>query len=147
MKVRSVQTAGIGCTTIRLNDADRSIPCGERMNSLFVKALKKGFDMTQQDATQLAKTVQKVFRGRKEVEDMSLDKHVRSIFYDLLQKNLLMQRREEIKENGKFIRKYFWSFNNDGIKAEVYRKPLEESPYEIYEKIPRSAWLIHSENT
>ena len=117
------------------------------MNSLFVKALKKGFDMTQQDATELAKIVQKVFRGRKEVEDMSLDKHVRSIFYDLFQKNLLVQRREEIKENGKFIRKYFWSFNNDGIKAEAYRKPLEESPYEIYEKIPRSAWLIHSENT
>jgi hypothetical protein len=117
------------------------------MNSLFVKALKKGFDMTTQDATELAKTVQKAFRGRKEVEDMSLDKHVRSVFYDLLQKNLLAQRREEIKENGKFIRKYFWSFNNDGIKAEVYRKPLEESPYEIYAKIPRSAWLIHSENT
>ena len=66
--------------------------------------------------------INKAFRGRKEVEDMSLDKNVRSIFYDLLQKNLLAQRREEIKENGKFIRKYFWSFNNDGIKAEVYRK-------------------------
>jgi hypothetical protein len=117
------------------------------MNSLFVKALKKGFDMSTQDATELAKTIQKAFRGRKEVEDMSLDKHVRSIFYDLLQKHLLVQRREEIKENGKFVRKYFWSFNNDGIKTEAYRKPLEEPPYEIYAKIPRHAWLIHSENT
>jgi len=117
------------------------------MNTLFVKALKKGFDMTNEDATALARTINKAFRGRKEVEDMSLDKNVRSIFYDLLQKNLLAQRREEIKENGKFIRKYFWSFNNDGIKAEAYRKPLEESPYEIYAKIPRNAWLIHSENT
>jgi hypothetical protein len=117
------------------------------MNTLFVKALKKGFDMTNEDANALARTINKAFRGRKEVEDMSLDKNVRSIFYDLLQKNLLVQRREEVKENGKFIRKYFWSFNNDGIKAEAYRKPLEESPYEIYEKIPRDAWLIHSENT
>jgi hypothetical protein len=117
------------------------------MNSLFVKALKKGFDMTNEDATALARTVQKAFKGRKEVEDMSLDKGIRSIFYDLHQRNLLVQRREEIKENGKYIRKYFWSFNNDGIKAEAYRKPLEESPYEIYAKIPRSAWLVHSENT
>jgi hypothetical protein len=117
------------------------------MNTLFVKALKKGFDMTSEDATALARTIQKAFKGRKEVEDMSLDKDVRAIFYDLHQKNLLVQRREEIKENGKFIRKYYWSFNDDGIKAEAYRKPLEESPYEIYTKIPGKAWLIHTENT
>jgi len=117
------------------------------MNTLFVKALKKGFDMTNEDATALARTIQKVFKGRKEIEDMSLDKDIRSIFYDLHQKNLLIQRREETKENGKFIRKYYWSFNNDGIKAEAYRKPLAESSYEIYAKIPRNAWLIRSENT
>jgi hypothetical protein len=117
------------------------------MNTLFVKALKKGFDMTNEDAIALACTIQKAFKGRKEVEDMSLDKDVRSIFYDLHQKNLLIQRREEIKENGKFIRKYYWSFNSDGIKTEAYRKPIDEAPYEIYAKIPRNAWLIHQENT
>ena len=103
--------------------------------------------MSNEDANALARTVQKAFRGRREVEDMSLDKDVRSVFYDLLQKHLLVQRREEVKENGKFIRKYYWSFNDDGIKVEAYRKPLAESPYEIYAKIPRDAWLIHSENT
>jgi hypothetical protein len=143
-----VQTVGTKCTTTRLYDATRVIlVVVYRMNSLFVKALKKGFDMTNEDATALARTVQKAFKGRKEVEDMSLEKGIRSIFYDLHQRNLLVQRREDIKENGKYIRKYFWSFNNVGIKADAYRKPLEESPYEIYAKIPRSAWLVHSENT
>jgi hypothetical protein len=117
------------------------------MNNLFVKALKNGFDMTKEDATALAQTVQKVFRGLKEVEDMSLHKDVRSIFNDLHQKNLLYLRREEISEKGKFIRKYYWSFNNDGIRTEAYRKPIKESPYEIYKKIPENAWLIHSSNT
>ena len=117
------------------------------MNTLFVKALKNGFDMSKEDATMLAQTVEKVFRGSKEVEDMSLHKDVRSIFYDLHQKNLLLLRREELKEKGKVIRKFYWSFNSDGIKSYAYRKPLEESPYEIYKKIPETAWLIHSSNT
>jgi hypothetical protein len=117
------------------------------MNTLFVKALKNGFDMSKEDAVALAQTVQKVFKGGKEVEDMSLHKDIRSIFYELHQKNLLYLRREEVKEKGKSIRKFYWSFNNDRIRAEAYRRPIEESPYEIYEKIPENAWLIHSSNT
>jgi hypothetical protein len=117
------------------------------MNSLFVKALKNGFDMTKEDAAALAQTVQKVFRGHKEVEDMSLHKDVRSIFNDLHQKNLLYLRREELNEKGKFIRRYYWSFNDDGIRSEAYRKPIKEAPYDIYKKIPENAWLLHSCNT
>ena len=103
--------------------------------------------MTKEDATALAQTVQKAFRRKKEVEDMSLHKDIRSIFTDLHQKNLLYLRREELKEKGKIIRKFYWSFNDDGIHAEAYRKPIKESPYEIYDKIPEKAWLIHSSNT
>jgi hypothetical protein len=117
------------------------------MNSLFVKALKNGFDMTKEDAAALAQTVQKVFRGHKEVEDMSLHKDVRSIFNDLHQKNLLYLRREELNEKGKFIRRYYWSYNDDGIRSEAYRKPIKEAPYDIYKKIPENAWLLHSCNT
>ncbi|DAC71912.1 MAG TPA: hypothetical protein DSN98_07935 [Thermoplasmata archaeon] len=117
------------------------------MNTLFVKALKKGFDMSKEDADALAQTVQKVFKGHKEVEDMSLHKDIRSIFYELHQKNLLCLRREELSEKGKSMRKYYWSFNNDGIRAEACRRPIEELPYEIYKKIPENAWLLHSCNT
>lgn len=117
------------------------------MNTQLVKALKNGFDMSREDATALAQTVQKVFKGHKEVEDMSLHKDLRSIFYDLHQKNILCLRREEISEKGKSVRKYYWSFNVDGIRAEANRKALAESPYEIYKKIPENAWLLHSCNT
>jgi hypothetical protein len=117
------------------------------MNPLFVKALKNGFDMSKEDAAALAQTVQSVFKKSKEVEDMSLHKDIRSIFYELHQKNLLYLRREEITEKGKSVRKYYWSFNIDGIRAEAYRKPIEEPPYSIYKKIPENAWLLHSCNT
>jgi len=117
------------------------------MNTLFVRALKNGFDMTSEDAEALAKTINKAFHGRKEVEDMRLDKHVRSLFYELHQKNLLSLRRDEVKENGKNVRKFYWSFNSDGIREGSKRKFISEAPYAIYEKIPRDAWLVHSTNT
>ncbi len=117
------------------------------MNTLLVKALKNGFDMSKEDAVALAETVQKVFKKEKEVEDMSLHKDIRSIFFELHQKNLLCLRREEVKEKGKAIRKFYWSFNTDGIRAEAYRRPNAESEYEIYKKIPEDAWLSRSCNT
>jgi hypothetical protein len=117
------------------------------MNTLLVKALKNGFDMSKEDAVALAETVQKVFKKGKEVEDMSLHKDIRSIFFELHQKNLLCLRREEVKEKGKAIRKFYWSYNTDGIRAEANRRPVEESQYEIYKKIPEEAWLLHSCNT
>jgi transcription initiation factor IIE alpha subunit len=115
-----------------------------KVNTLLVKALKNVFDMSKEDAKALAKTVENVFNGEKEIEDMTVDKHVRSIFYELQKEKLLKLRREEYKEKGKFIRKYYWSFNNEIIKEEAQRKQCEEDPYKIYEKIPRSAWLLHS---
>ena len=78
---------------------------------------------------------------------MTIDKYTRSLFYELHKENLLKLRRDEFREKGKFIRKYYWSFNNDAIRAEADRKQVEEPPYMIYQKIPGNAWLLHSRNT
>jgi hypothetical protein len=117
------------------------------MNTLFKRALKNGFDMSNEDADALAKTINKAFHGRKEVEDMSLDKHIRSMFYELHQMNFLSLRRDEVKENGKNVRKFYWSFNTERIRDGAKRKLITEEPYAIYEKIPTNAWLVHSTNT
>jgi hypothetical protein len=117
------------------------------MNGLLIKALKKKFEMTDEDASSIAETVEKIFGGENEVEDMSIDKHTRSLFYELHKENFLKLRREEFKENGKFMRKFYWSYNNDGIKQEAFRKPLTVDPYIVYNNIPRKAWLIRSYNT
>jgi len=113
------------------------------MKRLFVKALINKFHMEHEDAVELAKTVEKIFNGEKEVEDMSIDKYARSLFYELQIERLLKLRREEYKEKGKIMRKYYWSFNNEIIKEEAYKEEKEEQ-WKIYEKIPKNAWLVRA---
>jgi len=114
------------------------------MKRLLVQALKNKFEMAKEDAIALAKTVEDIFDGQGEVEDMSIDKYSRSLFYELQRERLLKLRRDEYKEQGKFIRKYYWSFNNDIIREIAYAKHKKEKAYKIYTKIPKSAWLSHS---
>ena len=98
--------------------------------------------MDEVDAIELAKTIEDIFNGEKEIEDMSIDKYSRSLFYELQIEGLLKLRREEIKENGKIIRKFYWSFDNKKIKEEAY-KSFKEEEWKIYRDIPKSAWLTH----
>lgn len=108
-----------------------------------MKALKNKFNMEKEDAIVLAKTVEGIFKGKEEVEDMSIDKYARALFYELQRERLLKLRRDEYKEKAKYIRKYYWSYNNEIIKEEAYRK-CRDGKYKIYEKIPQDAWLVHS---
>jgi len=113
------------------------------MKRLLAKALRSKFKMSNEDAIALTKTVEEIFDGQEEVEDMSIDKYARSLFYDLQREKLLKLRREEFKEQGKFIRKYYWSFNNDIIREVAYEKLKEES-CTVYKKLPKGAWLAHT---
>lgn len=110
------------------------------MKRLLVMALKNSFEMAKDDAKALAKTVEEIFNGKSEVEDMSIDKYSRALFYELQRKRILVQRREEIKEQGKIMRKYYWSFNNKAIKTAASEKP-EKDPYSVYKIIPKDAWI------
>jgi len=112
------------------------------MKRLLMKALKNKFEMAKEDAIALAKTVEGLFDGQEEVEDMSIDKYARSLFYELQRKKLLQIRREEFKEEGKIIRKYYWSFNEEVIKEAAHEK-IKEDPYKIYKKIPKDVWVAH----
>ena len=113
------------------------------MKRLLAKALKNRFDMIKEDAVALTKTIEKIFNGQEEVEDMSIDKYSRALFYELQRERLLQTRREEFKEKGKFIRKFYWSYNNNIIKQKANEK-TKKDPYHIYKKIPKEAWLKHS---
>ena len=116
------------------------------MKRLLVKALKNKYNMTKEDAVALAKTVESIFDSEEEIEDMSIDKYSRALFYELQRERLLKLRREEYKEQGKYIRKYYWSVNNDSIREEAYKRYNKEDKYKIYKKLPKSAWLAHSFN-
>ena len=116
------------------------------MKRLLLKALTNVFDMEKEDALEVVRTVEHVFHDQEEVEDMSIDKHVRSLFYELEREKLLKLRREEFKQKGTFIRKYYWSFDSKGIKEGAYRTYREES-FNIYQKIPQKAWNARIYNT
>jgi chromatin segregation and condensation protein Rec8/ScpA/Scc1 (kleisin family) len=109
------------------------------MDELLIKALKNTFHMKDEDAVGLAKTVEKIFDGSKEVEDMSIDKYARALFYELLNEKLLKLRREEFKEQGKQMRKYYWSFNKPKIEKKATIKQKKKL-YKIYHEIPEKAW-------
>ena len=112
------------------------------MKRLLAQALKNRFRMKKEDSIALSKTVEEIFHGQEEVEDMSIDKYCRALFYELQREKLLKLRREEFKEQGKIIRKYYWSFNNDLIREAASEK-FKEEPYKVYKKIPKEAWLVH----
>ena len=112
------------------------------MKQLLVKALKNRFEMAKEDAIALAKTVENIFEGNQEIEDMLIDKYSRALLYELQRERMLKLRREEFKEKGKIIRKYYWSYNDEIIKEIAYEK-IKEDPYKVYKKIPREAWINH----
>jgi len=112
------------------------------MKRLLMKALKNRFVMAKEDAVALAKTVEGLFDGQEEVEDMSIDKYARSLFYELQRERLLKIRREEFKEEGRMIRKYYWSFNDEIIKEAAHEK-TKEDPYKVYKIIPKEVWVAH----
>lgn len=113
------------------------------MNDIFVLALKNKFRMEQEDAVELANTVESVFKGKEEVEDMTIDKYIRALFFELEREKLLKLRREEYKEKGRIIRKFYWSFNTQGIH-EVACEKVTEDEYKIYKNIPKEAWLARA---
>ncbi len=113
------------------------------MNQLLVKALKNRYEMAKEDAIALAETVENIFNGNQEVEDMSIDKYKRALLYELQRERMLKLRREEFKEKGKIIRKYYWSYNKEMIREIAYEK-IKQDPYKVYKKIPKEAWISHS---
>ena len=65
------------------------------MDKMLVEALKNAFDMQREDAENLAKTVETIFNGNKEIEDMTIDKYARALFYELQRQKLLKIRRKK----------------------------------------------------
>ena len=112
------------------------------MKRLLIMALKNRFEMEKEDAAALTKTVENIFGGQDEIEDMNIDKYARQLLYELQRQNLLKQRREEFKEKGKIMRRFYWSFNDEMIKQAAYEEKNED-PYKIYKKIPKEAWVAH----
>jgi len=110
------------------------------MKKIMAKAFKNRFEMSKEDAKALANTVEKIFDGKEEIEDTSIDKYVRALFYELQRERFIKVRREELKEKGKILRRYYWSLNEKTIKEEANRKNIDD-PGKIYYNLAKHVWL------
>ena len=110
---------------------------------LLSRALKNKFEMSDDDARALAKIVKNIFNGRKEIEDSSIDKYVRALFYELQKERLIKVRREEYKEKNRLLRRYYWYLDIEAIKKEANRV-VEDDPGKIYRVLPKRVWLSKS---
>lgn len=113
------------------------------MKKILAKAFKNRFDMSKEDAKALADTIEKIFNGKEEIEDASIDKYVRALFYELQKERFIKVRREELKEKGKILRRYYWSLNKKTIKEEANRKNIDD-PGKIYYTLAKRVWLSRS---
>lgn len=103
------------------------------------EALKDRFDMSEDDASEIAQVVVEQFGAEREVNDENLDPTVRSIFYTLEAKKILSFRREEYTwETGERRRGFWWRVREEELRRdEPAARTLE---IDVYDALPRSAW-------
>lgn len=103
-------------------------------------ALREKFDMSAEDAAELATAVSEIFGAEDEVNDETLDASVRSIFYTLEAKKILTFRREEYTwETGERRRGFWWRIRAEALAPVTTLVP--DSPEEdVYASLPRDAW-------
>jgi hypothetical protein len=107
---------------------------------LFTAALVRAFEMTREDAQEIANAVLERFRDGDEVDDETLDADLRSVFYTLEGKRMLSFRRVEYtREDGDRRRAFYWKLRSDGLIREI---PVDtgEADVDVYAALPADAW-------
>ena len=113
----------------------------KRAQSL-ASALEREFDMTVDDASEVARIVETTFGKKSEVNDDDLDSETRSIFYTLESKRLLSFRREEYeKETGEKRRAFYWRVKSEELER-LTEKPegMGAMDGDVYDNLPAQAW-------
>lgn len=106
----------------------------------LAQALRERFDMSDEDALEIAQVVGEQFGADAEVNDETLEPSVRSIFYTLEAKKILSFRREEYTwENGERRRGFWWRLREDALQRVTTIVP--DAPDEdVYASLPRDVW-------
>jgi hypothetical protein len=112
----------------------------------FLHALRKAFDMPEEDAEQVTGVVEDCFIGEDEVNDEDLEKETRALFYSLEAEGLLTFRRTEYKFEGAVRRAFFWRLTEavtsraaleDALTAPAH---AEEDEALVYQSLHDGAW-------
>ena len=105
----------------------------------LVSLLLERMRMVREDAIAVASVVEEAFQGRSELDDETLHKDVRQVFYDLQNEKILDVRREERREDGVDRRHYLWRIREDlplDAGPALDRDPAER----LYHRLADEAW-------
>ena len=102
--------------------------------------------MLREDAAAVAKVVEEAFRGESELDDDLLDPHLRQVFYDLQDSDVLKVRREEVVEEGRLMRRYNWSVQEEAGLAPRARTADHDALGDLYGGLNDVAWKRRGPN-
>jgi len=115
------------------------------MKRLLVLALMNKFGMLREDAKELTKIIERAFKGKKELPDEEINKEIRALFYELQRERILKVKREEYKEKGRILRRYYWLLDDKAIREEARAvKEKDDEAEVIYKKISKNSWLFRT---
>ena len=118
----------------------RQVPLDPGQRDALVRALRERFDMSADDADDIASVVLEQFGDQEEVNDETLEPTVRSIFYTLEAKKLLSFRREEYRwESGEMRRGFWWRLRLDQLEPRATLTPAAPEE-DVYAALPKSVW-------
>ena len=102
--------------------------------------------MLREDASAVAKVVEEAYRGASELDDELLDPQLRQVFYDLQDSDVLKVRREEVMEDGRLLRRYNWSVQEEARLAPRVRHAHHDEVGDLYEGLKDVAWQRRGPN-
>ncbi len=105
----------------------------------LVQLLRERMRMVREDALAVAKVVEEAFQGRSELDDETLHKDVRQVFYDLQNEKILDVRREEVRVDGVDRRHYLWRVRDD-VPLDLPAPPAPDPAERLYHRLDDEAW-------
>lgn len=108
--------------------------------SRLVELLAGRMRMLREDAHAVAAVVEEAFAGRSELDDETLHKDVRQVFYSLQDEKVLDIRREERTTDGAARRHYLWRIRDEELDL-VDRRPVPDAAERMYGRLDDEAWV------
>ncbi len=102
--------------------------------------LRERMRMLKDDAMAVSKVVEEAFLGASELDDDRLDPHLRQVFYDLQDEDILKVRRQEYTKDGRLLRGYFWSVSEAERGLTPIQRPPQDPMADLYSELRDGAW-------
>jgi transcription initiation factor IIE alpha subunit len=106
----------------------------------LLRLLSEKMRMVREDALAVSRVVEEAFQGGAEVDDESLDKDLRQVFYDLQDERILDVRRVETREDGHARRHYLWRVREEEAGKAAPEAAAVDPEARVYQRLDARHW-------